>query len=113
MLVIRHLTGRPGARCHSRDKAPSERLPKLSYMVRAMARPTAALSSTVGAENGWRTSPSGPRPWRPTPAQVLPVGFESVWKEAQELGVQVPPEIIMAASTFVQRPKLSTRHRIT
>ena len=41
------------------------------------------------------------------------LGFEGIWKEAQELGVEVPSEITMAiASAFMQRPHVSPTHRI-
>jgi hypothetical protein len=44
------------------------------------------------------------------PSAATYVGFEGVWKEAQELGVEVPSEITMAvASAFVQRPHVSSR----
>jgi hypothetical protein len=51
-------------------------------------------------------------------AQVLAVnpraatylGFERIWKEARELGVEVPSEITMAvASAFMQRPHIRAR----
>jgi hypothetical protein len=44
------------------------------------------------------------------PQAATYLGFEGIWKEAQQLGVEVPTEITMAvASAFVQRPHLSSR----
>jgi hypothetical protein len=44
------------------------------------------------------------------PCSATYLGFESIWKEAQELGVEVPSDITMAvASAFMQRPHVSAR----
>jgi hypothetical protein len=42
------------------------------------------------------------------PQAATYLGFEGIWKEAQELGVEVLSEITMAiASAFMQRPHVS------
>src|SRR4029078_13519038 len=47
------------------------------------------------------------------PSTATYLGFEGVWKEAQELGVEVPREITMAvASAFMQRPRYSALRRV-
>ena len=44
------------------------------------------------------------------PQAATYLGFQDIWNEAQQLGVEVPTEITMAvASAFVQRPHLSSR----
>jgi hypothetical protein len=42
------------------------------------------------------------------PQAATYLGFEGIWKEAQELGVEVPSDVTMAvASAFLQRPHVS------
>jgi hypothetical protein len=44
------------------------------------------------------------------PQAATYLGFEGIWNEAQQLGVEVPREITMAvASAFIQRPHVSSR----
>jgi hypothetical protein len=45
------------------------------------------------------------------PQAATYLSFEGIWKQAQQLGVEVPREITMAvASAFMQRPHVSS-HR--
>ena len=44
------------------------------------------------------------------PQAATYLGFEGAWKQARELGAEVPTEIIMSvASAFVQRPHVRSR----
>ena len=44
------------------------------------------------------------------PQAATYLGFEGVWKEAQQLGVEVTSDItITVASAFIQRPHVSSR----
>jgi hypothetical protein len=44
------------------------------------------------------------------PPTATYLGFEDIWKEAQQLGVEVTSEITIAvASAFMQRPHVSAR----
>jgi hypothetical protein len=44
------------------------------------------------------------------PPTATYLGFEGVWKEAQQLGVEVTSDITIAvASAFMQRPHVSSR----
>jgi hypothetical protein len=48
------------------------------------------------------------------PRAATYLGFERIWKEARELGVEVPSEITMAvASAFMQRPHTGSRIELT
>jgi hypothetical protein len=44
------------------------------------------------------------------PQAATYLGFQDIWNEAQQLGVEVPRQITMAvASAFMQRPHVKTQ----
>ena len=90
----------------------SERLPRLSYKVCATARKNGGLVSEQERVRGEQLKDLSERvqAMANNPQAATYLGFEGVWKEAQQLGVEVTSDItITVASAFIQRPYVSSR----